>query len=63
MIAHRILLFMAGIVCRQQLSHCGGEDCRDVEMRGIYLSGDEEADPIGISLLLLHFILRLHAIL
>lgn len=61
--ARGTLLFMAWIVCRLLLSHCGGEVCRDVEMRGIYLSGDEDADPVGISLLLLHFILRPHAIL
>lgn len=37
---------MAGIVCWLLLSHRGKEDRRDKEMRGIYLSGDEEADPV-----------------
>lgn len=47
---------MAGIVCRLLLSFCGEEGCGDVEMKGIYLS-DEEADPVGLPLLLLHIIL------
>ncbi len=47
---------MAGIVCWLLPSLCGEEGCGDVEMKRIYLS-DEEADPIGLPMLLLHIIL------
>lgn len=38
---------MAGIVCRRSLR--GEDGCRDVEMEE-YLSGNEEADPVGFPL-------------
>lgn len=38
----------AGIVCRLLLPLGGEDGCGDVEMRRIYLAGNEEADPVGL---------------